>query len=125
MDLLQKRSSFSPYVIKPDLPADVRLREKVLLKERWDLIQSGTCKSNIKIKGSTLLVNGSPFGRVDQSCNFVRCDENSTFVPMSAATSSTSPNYSTPTLNNPNPPVTNDDISSPCLMAQSQLTGNN
>ena len=59
MDLLQKRSSFSPYVIKPDLPADVCLREKVLLKERWDLIQSGTCKSVIKIKGNTLLVNGS------------------------------------------------------------------
>ena len=75
MDLLQKRSSFSPYVIKPDLPADVCLREKVLLKERWDLIQSGTCKSVIKIKGNTLLVNGSPFGRVDQSCNFVRCDD--------------------------------------------------
>ena len=94
MDLLQKRSSFSPYVINPDLPADVRLREKVLLKERWDLIQSGTCKSDIKIKGSTLLVNGSSFGRVDQSCNFVRCDENSTFVPMSAADMETKVEYS-------------------------------
>ena len=115
MDLLQKRSSFSPYVIKPDLPADIRLWEKVLLKERWDLIQSGTCKALIKIKGNSLFVNGSITGFV----------KNSTFVPLSASTSSTSPNYPTPTLNNPNPPATNDDISSPCLMAQSQLTGNN
>ena len=39
MDLLQKRSLFSPpYVIKPDLPADVRLWEKALLKVRWDLV---------------------------------------------------------------------------------------
>ena len=70
MDLLQKRSLFSPYVIKSDLPADARLREKMLLKERWNLIQSGTNKSDIKIKGNTLLVNSLPFGRVDQSGNF-------------------------------------------------------
>ena len=95
MDLLQNRSLFSPYVINPDLPADVRLREKALLKVRWNLIQSGTCKSHIKIKGNTLLVTGLPYGRVDQSCSFVRLDHDqvrdSSNPPHSRAVSSTPP----------------------------------
>ena len=47
MDILQKRSSFSPYVVKPDVPYSVRLRERILLWERWNLIQSGIEKSKI------------------------------------------------------------------------------
>lgn len=73
MDILQKRSLFNPFVIKPDLPVNSRQREKVLLKERWSLIQSGSAsKSEIKIKRNSILVRDSLYGKVDpQSYKFI------------------------------------------------------
>ncbi len=48
MDILSNKSSFAPYVVKPDLSPELRIREKVLLEERWNLIKSGIERSNIK-----------------------------------------------------------------------------
>ena len=80
MDVLSRKSSFRPYVIKPDLPPDKRAQEKILLKERWNLIQSGVDKTLLKIKRSSLLVKGSTFGHVKDSV-FVRLDQASELVP--------------------------------------------
>lgn len=46
----------SPLSVKPDLPPQARLRDAALLRERWKLLQSGTVKSDIKIRGARLLV---------------------------------------------------------------------
>ena len=83
MDVLSRKSSFRPYVIKPDLPPDKRAQEKILLKERWNLIQSGVDKTLIKIKRSSLLVKGSTFGHVKDAV-FVRLDQASELVPDTA-----------------------------------------
>ena len=62
VDILSKRSSFSPYIVKPDLSPEERENKKLLLKERWKLMQTGVNKSDIKIKGNKLSVNGSVTG---------------------------------------------------------------
>ena len=55
---LTKRSNLNhPYVLKPDMPYEQRVRESVLLKERWHLIQSGVHRSSIKIKDNRLIVD--------------------------------------------------------------------
>ena len=55
MEILANRSFSAPYIIKPDLSPQERAREKILLKERWNLCQSGVNKSIIKIKGNSLM----------------------------------------------------------------------
>ena len=63
--ILTKTSNLSsPYVIKPDMPHEQRVRESALLKERWHLIQSGVHHSNIKIKKDRLFVNNRLHGSV-------------------------------------------------------------
>ena len=47
MQIFANRSSFAPYVVKPDLSPAERSRERILLKERWTLYQSGVDKSAI------------------------------------------------------------------------------
>ena len=44
-----------------------RLREQLLLKERWGLITSGTDRKHIKIRGNKLLVNNQIYGEVINS----------------------------------------------------------
>ena len=53
--------------IKPDLNKEERLREQLLLKERWSLICSGIDKKLIKIRGATLYVEGQIYGEVTNS----------------------------------------------------------
>ncbi len=72
MDILANRSSFSPYVVKPDMSPTARSRERILLKERWNLCQSGVEKSSVKIKGTSLIVNGRAFGKVVNDSRFIR-----------------------------------------------------
>ena len=57
--------------IKPDMNKEEKLREQVLLKERWSLICSGTDKKHIKIRRAKLYVKGQIYGEVI----------NSTFIP--------------------------------------------
>ena len=35
LEILANRSSFSPFIVKPDLSPTARTRDKILLKERW------------------------------------------------------------------------------------------
>ena len=66
--ILSKKGSLSrPLVIKPDLSPEERLRDSVLLKERWSLIQSGTPRGDIKIRDSRLYVKKRLYGHFDKS----------------------------------------------------------
>ena len=69
--------------IKPDLPPAERAVESLLMKERWQLIQSGQNKKDIKIYGNKLLLKGNLYGTVANS-EFVRIS------PSNAAHQSTS-----------------------------------
>ena len=53
--------------IKPDLPPEERKAESVLLKERRSLINSGVDRSDIKIRGKSLLVGNTRYGCVTNS----------------------------------------------------------
>ena len=66
--ILSKRSVLSPPInIKPDMSPEERLRDSVLLKERWSLIQSGISRSDIKIRKSHLYVKNKPYGQYQNS----------------------------------------------------------
>jgi len=53
--------------IKPDMNREEKLRESLLLKERWSLICSGIDKKLIKIRGSKLYVKGQLHGEITNS----------------------------------------------------------
>ncbi len=72
MEILSNCSSFAPYIIKPDLSPKDRIREKILLKERWILYQSGVDKSTIKIKGNAIMVSDQIHGKVNNDLVFSR-----------------------------------------------------
>lgn len=55
-------------VIKPDLTPQERQRNSLLLGERWKLMQAGTDKRNIKIKASTIYLNGNKYAQVLNNC---------------------------------------------------------
>ena len=67
--ILSKRSVLSPPInIKPDMFPEERLRDSILLKERWSLIiQSGISRSDIKIRKSHLYVKNKPYGQYQNS----------------------------------------------------------
>ena len=50
--------------IKPDRSVSERKTEKLLLEERWKLIQSGKPRSSIKLRNSALYLNGRLHGKV-------------------------------------------------------------
>ena len=64
VEILSRRSSFLLFIVKPDLSPTERANERLLLKERWKLIQEGVNKSGIKIKGAKLFVEGTLFGYI-------------------------------------------------------------
>ena len=77
--LSQVRTLPKPYVIKPDLPYEKRRIDKILLRERWSLIQSGVQPSSIKIRNSSLFVSNVVFGSVSDftfSRSNISLDEN-------------------------------------------------
>ena len=67
--VLSKRSSLKgdSIVIKPDLSPLERSNEKILLNQRWSIIQSGINRKSIKILGSRLYVNDKIHGHVVNS----------------------------------------------------------
>ena len=67
--------------IRPDLPPEQRKVEAILLKERYHLIQSGTDKKSIRLRGNCLFVNNAKYGSVTQS----------KFHPVSDITTPTQP----------------------------------
>ena len=54
----------SSIIIKPDQTNQERAIQKLLLKERWALIEAGFGKKDIKIHRSTVLLNGKVHARV-------------------------------------------------------------
>ena len=53
--------------IKPDLSPAERAVESLLMKERWQLIQSGQNKKDVKIYGSKIFLKGNLYGSVIDS----------------------------------------------------------
>ncbi len=51
--------------IKPDMSPDKRKVDFVLMSKRWDIIQSGTAREYIKIRGNSIYVNNFKKGFVD------------------------------------------------------------
>ena len=75
--ILQNRQELAKHrgiFIRPDLPAEQRKTQSLPLKERWSFLQSGVARSDIKIKGNTLLVKGQKCGYVSNNV-FIRCPQ--------------------------------------------------
>ena len=63
--IMSKKASLKlPLFVKPNLYPEERLKEVTLLKERWNLIQSGTERKLIKIRNNSILVSGKVYGRL-------------------------------------------------------------
>ena len=81
--VLYNRSNISDGImVKPDMNHDERLRESLLLKERWSLITSGIDKRHIKIRGTKLFVKDQLHGEITDSV----------FVPKQQTNEVNSPN---------------------------------
>ena len=75
--LSSRRLLSTPIIIKPNMTAEERHRESVLLKKRWKVIQSGIPKNINKMQGSCLYFRNKLYGQIT----------NSTFVLSSASQS--------------------------------------
>ena len=63
--VLTKRGNLSkPYYIKADMMQEQRKLEKILMRERWKLIQSGVSRTHIKIRNSNIYVKNKLHGLV-------------------------------------------------------------
>lgn len=65
--LLNRGNISPPIVIKPDMSKEERDIESVLLRERWNLIQSGTDCKLIKISNKHIYVNNQLYGSIHDS----------------------------------------------------------
>ena len=75
--VLAKRDKISqPIIIKPDLSKEDRDIQSILLRERWNLIQTGVGRRLIKIRNNQIYVNNQLFGHV-QGDKFFHSDSSS------------------------------------------------
>ena len=66
--ILSKRGSLrQPLFVKPDLSRAERVIDSLLMKERWNLIQSGTERKHIKIRNDSIYVSNKLHGKVVDS----------------------------------------------------------
>ena len=65
--LLNRGNISPPIVIKPDMSKEERDIESVLLRERWNLIQSGIDRKLIKISNKHIYVNNQLYGSIHDS----------------------------------------------------------
>ena len=90
--ILAKRSLKRPYSVQPIMSKEQQKNESILLKERWNLIQSGVSRTQIRICDTNMYVNKKLHGKVVDS----------TFMPSNTANSSpiVAPNnqYQLPTM---------------------------
>ena len=75
--------------VKPDLPAEQRRVESILLKERWSLINSGISRSRIRISRDTLFVDNRKHGSVVDN-KFNQCSLDTRTAPSAPSVSLTS-----------------------------------
>ena len=67
-NVLSNRHRLHPaFTIKPDLPPVERRTVALLLKERWKLMELGTDRRNIRIRGSSIYLCGQMHGKVTGS----------------------------------------------------------
>ena len=67
-NILSNKSSYPENItIKPDLSPKEREIDKLLMKKRWSLIQSGVDRKLIRIKKSSLYIQDTLYGRVENS----------------------------------------------------------
>ena len=84
--ILSKRSDLPDGItVEPDMSIQEQLTERLLMKERWTLIQSGVNKKDIKIKSSVLYLRGKKHAEVS----------NSALIRLSSPTSHSSMDTST------------------------------
>ena len=82
-----KKLADTPRVsIKPDMSKEERLTESALLKTHWELINSGTERKRIKIRGKSLYLDNNLHGSVVNSKYLPH--DNSKPLPSYEATSS-------------------------------------
>jgi len=90
--LAKRRSLKRPYSVKPIMSKEQQKIESILLKERWNLLQSGVSRTQIRIRDSNIYVNKKLHGKVVDS----------TFMPSNTTNSSpiVTPNnqYQFPTM---------------------------
>ena len=108
-----------PIFIKHDMSPEERHKESILLKERWNLIQTDIPKSSIRIQGSRLFVRNVLYGHYRFS----------TFVPESTSVPETSstlcPNNNSPPTSSTFPtacPPAASDVPNPSVQTTSQTT---
>ena len=73
--LVNRRAAKSPVVVKPDMTKEERVRESTLLKQRWNLINSGVPKQAIRISRTKIFVNNVEYGAYSQN-GFVCAGDN-------------------------------------------------
>ena len=62
--LSKARQIPKPFTLKPDMSHSQRIRESILLKERWRLLQKVVARKSIRIREESLFVNNQLHGRV-------------------------------------------------------------
>lgn len=80
-----------PIIIKPDMSKEDRDIQSVLLRERWNLIQTGVDRRSIKIRNNCLYLNNKHFGKV-QGNKFFCSDSPSVSNLSDPNTTSDAPN---------------------------------
>ena len=83
--LSKKRNLHQPYFIKPDLSQEQRNQETVLMRERWNLIQSGIPRNEVKLRNARLYVKNKLHGSVVDSLFVLASDHGSTDQSVSDA----------------------------------------
>ena len=63
----KKKNLSTPLSVKPDMSHAQRLQESLLMRERWQLIQSGVSRKSIRLRGDCLYVSQKLHGRVSNS----------------------------------------------------------
>jgi len=119
---LERGSLPFPIIIKPDLTREERAIDSAFLKTRWNLIQNGTDKKCIRLRGNNIYINKTLYARFDKSINgsFVtniidinQSTSNSQHTTHNASWQdvfipSTNQTTSTPNLTNPEPMITSE-----------------
>jgi len=93
---LSKIASFkAPVRIKPDLTTEERQVEKLLLKERWTLIQLSFDKKRIKVRHKYIFIDNKLYGQY-QNSELCRSNYNPSLPTKPSTTQSSSNATSAP-----------------------------
>ena len=111
--------------IKPDLSPNERKIKALLMKERYNLITSGTDCRLIRIRGNTIFVNKKKYGEV-VNFTFQKCLVDNEINLVANESNSENPPSSLPeTLSQPlNSHLSHSNSHSPCHQSQSSTANN-